>query len=172
MKHKPDTTNSQEWLMSYSDLMSLFLCFFIMLFALSTMQEERIETATESLRGGFGIFGTNQPFHAGNASRPAGQGIGTAIVFDWGSDDLSNSARQELNEIYRQLLNTANNIQVVGQARFGEPSSYRRELDLAYARAINVWDYLISLGMDRERLEIIQQVSNMERPRVEIRSAR
>ena len=169
---KPDATDSPEWLISYSDLMSLFLCFFVMLFALSTMQEERIEAATESLRGGFGVFGTNMPFHSGNAARPAGQGIGGTIAFDWGGDDLCDATRRELNEIHLQLLNTPNNIQIVGQARLGEPSAYRRELDLAYARAINVWDYLVSLGIGRERLEIIQQVSTTEQPRVEIRSTR
>jgi flagellar motor protein MotB len=169
---KPDTTDSPEWLISYSDLMSLFLCFFIMLFALSTMQEERIEAATESLRGGFGLFGTNMPFYSGTAARPTGAGIGGTITFDWGSDDLPASATQELNELYRQLLSTTNNVQIVGQARLGEPSAYRRELDLAYSRAINVWDYLVSLGMDRERLEIVQQVDHVGGAAVQIRSGR
>ena len=168
---KPDTADSPEWLISYSDLMSLFLCFFVMLFALSTMQEERIEAATASLRGGFGLFGNSQQSFNSTSSR-TGQQIGGMVVFDWGSDDLSVSAKQELNEIYRQLLNTKNKIQIVGQARLGEPSAYRRELDLAYARAINVWDYLVSLGIDRERLQIAQQAGESEGSFAEIRQVR
>jgi len=169
---KPDTPETQEWLISYSDLMSLLLCLFVMLFALSTVQETQFQTATESLRGGFGLFGTSHAFKTGTAAKPAGQQIGGAILFDWGSEDLSETAKLELNEIHRQLLYTPNRIQIVGQAGQGESSAYRRDLDLAYARAINVWDYLLSLGIDREQLQIVQQAGETTGSRVEIRSGR
>ena len=152
--------------------MSLMLCLFVMLFALSTVQETQFQTATESLRGGFGLFGTNYAFKTGTTAKPAGQQIGGAILFDWGSDDLSEAAKFELNEIHRQLLYTPNRIQIVGQSGRGEPSAYRRDLDLAYARAINVWDYLVSLGTDQERLQVVQQAGEAEGSRVEIRSGR
>jgi len=169
---RPETEESAEWLISYSDLMSLFLCFFIMLFALSTMQEERIETTTASLRGGFGLFGSSNPHNTGTAAVPLGPQMGGVILFDLGSDDLSSAAKRELNEMYRQLLSTPGGIQIVGQAGLGEPSAYRRELDLAYSRAIAVWDHLVSLGMDRERLQIVQQVGEDTAARVEIRRGR
>jgi hypothetical protein len=77
-----------------------------------------------------------------------------------------------LNEVYRQLLGVPGEVQIIGRAELGEPSAYRRELDLAYSRAIAVWDYLVSLGMSRERCQIVQQVSESEGPLVEIRSVR
>ena len=169
---KPDSLDSPEWLISYGDLMSLLLCFFVMLYAVSSVQEAKFHSATESLRGGFGLFGTNQSFKIGSVSKPAGQRVGGTILFDWGSDDLSEEAKQELKAIYRQLLGTANKIQIVGQASLGEPSAYRRDLDLAYARSINVWDYLVSLGMDKERLQVVQQTDESKRAFVEIRSVR
>ena len=169
---KPDISETPEWLISYSDLMSLLLCLFVMLYALSTVQELKFQAATESLRGGFGLFGTSQSFKTGTAAKPVGKQIGGIILFDWGSEDLSEAAKQELNEIHRQLLGTPDNIQIIGQAGLGESSVYRRELDLAYARAINVWDYLVSLGIDRKRLQVVQQAGEAEGARVEIRSGR
>jgi len=168
---KPDIHESPEWLISYSDLMSLLLCFFVMLYAISTLQTTKFQSATESLRGAFGVFG-EQPLKmrsAPSASRPQ---IGGTILFDWGSDDLSDSAKQELNTVYRQLLGTSRKIQIVGWAGLGEPSSYRRDMDLAYSRAINVWDHLVSLGMNRERCQIVQQTGTAEGARVEIQYAR
>ena len=169
--NKNDTPETPDWLITYSDLMTLLLCLFVMLYAISTIQETTFQTATESLRGGFGLFGdTNKSFKT--ATQPAGQTVGGKILFDWGSDDLSDIAKQDLNEVYRQLLNTPNKIQIVGQAGLSEPSAYRRELDLAYSRAINVWDHLVSLGMNRERCVIVQQTGEIEGALVEIRCMR
>jgi len=170
---KPDTTDTPEWLISYSDLMSLLLCLFVMLYAISTVQETKWYSATESLRGGFGLFGkAPQGYKMGAVTESTGQKVGGTILFDEGSDDLSDAAKQELNEVYRQLLGTPHKIQIIGQARSGESSAYRRDLDLAYARAINVWDYLVSLGLNRDLCKIVQQAGEMEGALVEIRSIR
>ena len=173
---QPDThdiSNSQEWMISYSDLMSLLLCLFVMLYAISTVQETKFESATESLRGGFGLF-HNVPSSSpmGAVTKSASQKIGGTIRFDLGSDDLSEGAKLELNEIHRQLLNVPRKIQIVGKAGLGEPSSYRREWDLAYSRAITAWDYLVLLGIDRERCEIVQQTGESAGALVEIRTVR
>lgn len=166
---KNDQLEAPEWQISYSDLMSLLLCLFVMLYAISTVQETKFQSATESLRGGFGFF-HNKSQSLTSSTKSISQKVGGTILFDWGSDDLTDSAKQELNEIYRQLLNTTNKIQIVGHAGLGEPSAYRRELDLAYSRAINVWDYLLSLGISREQYEIVQRASESEGALVEIRS--
>jgi chemotaxis protein MotB len=162
---------SQDWLITYGDLMTLLLCCFVMLYAISTVQEEQFQSATELLRGGFGFFGNTQKSFK-TVTQPSSQKIGGTVLFDGGSDDLSDAAKQELNEVYRQLLGTASKIQIVGKAEWGEPSAYRREWDLAYARAINVWDYLVSLGMSRERFEIVQRTGEAEGSIVEIRTVR
>ena len=168
---QPDTSNAQEWLISYGDLMSLLLCFFIMLYAVSTVQETKFQSATESIRGGFGLF-HNKSQSLKPGVNPNSQKTGSIVLFEPGSDDLSDSAKQDLNEIYRQLLGSTDKIQIVGHAGFGEPSVYRRELDLAYSRAISVWDYLVSLGISREHCEIVQQASESGGALVEIRGIR
>ena len=162
-----DNPESQDWLITYSDLMTLLLCLFVMLYAISTLQETKLESVTSSLRGGFGLFG-NQPLKIGTSSKLSAQKIGGTIPFDRGSDDLSSEAKQELNEVYRQLLMTTKQIQIIGYAGQDEPSAYRREMDLAYARAVNVWDYLSSLGISRERCQIVQQIGKGEKALVEI----
>jgi len=169
---KPDAQETPDWHISYSDLMSLMLCLFVMLYALSTVQETKFESVTESLRGGFGLFGTSQAYKTGTTAKPAGRQIGGTILFDKGSEDLCGVAKDELNEICRQLLYTPNKIQIVVSAELGEPSAYRRDLDLAYARAISVWDYFVSHGINRERLQIVQQAGTAERACVEIRIGR
>jgi len=167
----PDSSNAQEWLISYSDLMSLLLCFFVMLYAISSVQETKFQSATESLRGGFGLFNKKSQSLKPNANSIS-QNAGNIILFEPGSDDLSDLAKQDLNEIYLQLLGTAGKIQIVGHAGFGESSVYRRELDLAYSRAISVWDYLVSLGISREDCEIVQLASESGGALVEIRGIR
>jgi len=153
--------------------MTLLLCLFVMLYAISTLQETQLQSAMESLRGGFGLFGKAPAGHTmGAVTQSTGRKVGRTILFEEGSDDLSESAKQELNEVYRQLLGTPDKIQIIGQAVLGEPSAYRRELDLAYSRAVNVWDHLVSLGISRERCEIIQQTDASAGTLVEIRSAR
>ena len=166
-----DENNTQDWFITYGDLMTLLLCCFVVLYAISTVQETKFLSATESLRGGFGVFG-NVNASSKSVSQPTGQKAGGTILFDRGSDDLSESAKQELSEVYRQLLTTSNRIQIVGKAEWEEPSVYRRELDLAYSRAINVWDHLVSLGMSRERCEIVQQTGESVGSLVEIRTVR
>jgi len=168
---EPDTNESPEWLITYGDLMTLLLCLFVMLYALSTLQETRFQSVTESLRGAFGIFG-GQPLNVGSVPQVSGQSIGGTILFDWGCDELSEAARQELNTVYLQLLGVPGEIQIIGRAELGEPSAYRREWDLAYSRAIAVWDYLVSLGMSRERCQIVQQVGEAGGSLVEIRTVR
>jgi flagellar motor protein MotB len=169
MEH--EKTETSDWLITYSDLMSLLLCFFVMLYAVSTVQETKFQSATESIRGGFGLF-HNKSQSPKPGAKPISQKAGRIILFDQGSDDLSDSAKRDLNEIYRQLLGTTDKIQIVGHAGFGEPSVYRRELDLAYSRAISVWDYLVSLGITREHCEIVQQASESGGALVEIRGIR
>lgn len=46
-----------EWVMTYGDMMSLLLTFFILIVSFSSMQESKFHQASESLRGAFGVLG-------------------------------------------------------------------------------------------------------------------
>ena len=43
-----------EWMCTFSDMMSLLLCFFVLLFALSTIEEKKFVQTIGSIKGAFG----------------------------------------------------------------------------------------------------------------------
>lgn len=51
-----EPTNSEGWLTTYSDLMSLLLCFFVLLFAYSSIDTAKFREVIASLRGALGIL--------------------------------------------------------------------------------------------------------------------
>ena len=44
------------WMNTFADLMNLLLCFFVLLFAMSTVEEEKFEQVAQSLNSAFSIF--------------------------------------------------------------------------------------------------------------------
>lgn len=47
---------SPAWMATFSDLMNLLLCFFVLLFAMSTVDSEKVEALLASLSGNFSVF--------------------------------------------------------------------------------------------------------------------
>lgn len=58
-REKPPEAGVPDWILTYGDMMSLLLCFFIMLYAISTLEVPKAVTAIESLKEGFGYMGAN-----------------------------------------------------------------------------------------------------------------
>ena len=51
-KKKPEEPKgSPAWMTTYGDMMTLLLCFFVMLISMSTMEVEKIKQAAASLKG-------------------------------------------------------------------------------------------------------------------------
>ena len=57
-KKKPEEPKkgSPEWMATFSDLMNLLLCFFVMLFSMSTMDAQKFELLAASFNQTFSIF--------------------------------------------------------------------------------------------------------------------
>lgn len=53
-KGKKVEVNTQEWLTTYSDMMTLLLCFFVLLYAFSTMNSKKFKEISWSLNSAFG----------------------------------------------------------------------------------------------------------------------
>jgi chemotaxis protein MotB len=51
-----ESTNTEAWLTTYSDLMSLLLCFFVLLFAFSAIDVVKFQEVIISMRGALGIL--------------------------------------------------------------------------------------------------------------------
>ena len=162
-------------------MMSLLLCFFIMLYAISTLEVVKVQAAVESLREGFGYQGASQAPQAksANATRSQVRSTGRArrldvlrggqpvaapqgdfstvstiktkeepikggiIRFYLGSDELNDQAKRDLDAIYDQLAGSPYKIKIKGHAAPDEKGAYRLVDDKAYARAINVREYLV-----------------------------
>lgn len=68
-KKKCPPPGAAEWVVTYGDMMSLLLTFFIMLFAMSTLEQVKVEAVSESLGLQFGYATTQVP--APGPQRPA-----------------------------------------------------------------------------------------------------
>ena len=56
-RRKEDTSSGGgNWINTFADLMNLLLCFFVLLFAMSTVDEDKFEQLVASLSASFGIL--------------------------------------------------------------------------------------------------------------------
>ncbi len=55
-KHEETPKGSPAWMSTFSDLMNLLLCFFVLLFSMSTVDAEKFEVVIASLQSSFGIL--------------------------------------------------------------------------------------------------------------------
>ena len=182
-----------EWMCTYGDMMSLLLCFFIMLFAMSTITPIKWEALIRTMNMKLGYTGSsaapsssNKPsaalFSASEMSRrtaaltggqptdgPAGENPtlqniresgdrtkGGLIRFELGRAELGDQAEADLQALLQILTKSANKIRVEGYMSPAEEDAgiYSRGIYLAQARAVNVVNHLISLGLKEEFFEI------------------
>ncbi|MDD3172563.1 MAG: flagellar motor protein MotB [Herbinix sp.] len=91
---------SAAWISTFADLMNLLLCFFVLLFAFSTVDEEKFEKVTISLSNSIGIL----------------DGGGTSID----AGELISSGMLQLNDLDKYLSALGESSSVEGKERQGE----------------------------------------------------
>ncbi|MDR2440925.1 MAG: OmpA family protein [Planctomycetaceae bacterium] len=166
-----------DWYLTYGDLMSLLLCFFVMLYAMSTLQVPKIQAAVESFRGGLAKqtqekLQENQQEKKGQQEQQAtaiSQGNksrfqttyideksikGGVICFAVNSDELNENAKRHLNLLIEEFSVLPFKIQITGHAEYNEQGTYRDSMDLSYSRAVNVYRYFISKGMNQNDFRV------------------
>lgn len=57
---KQEKPGTPDWIVTFTDLMSLLLCFFVLLLTFSTPRVEKLEELRGSIAGSFGIFGPDR----------------------------------------------------------------------------------------------------------------
>ena len=72
-KQESNVPGLAPWMATFGDLMNLLLCFFVLLFSLSTISEEKFEKISISMANSFGVF------DGGGSSVPEGQMISSGI---------------------------------------------------------------------------------------------
>ena len=186
------------WIVTYGDMMSLLLTFFIMLVSISERKTEgQLRAMLDAIRSAFGatdgIVGAPGPSAAttsaynqrsSHGARSEGgmeragreseglagpqrtvrrlnhgtvSALGAPIPFERFSDALTERAQRDLNIVSRLLARNSHRVVVRGHAS-REPlppdSPHRDKMDLSFARARAVADYLASRGIDRIRLRV------------------
>ena len=192
------------WMISFSDLMTLLLSFFVILFSLSTIEEKKMAEVVKAmgaryLRGSAApsgkkviradptqprakqpaeYQGNQPPVVSESATKPEDSPVipspvetsppesvkktlsdHTIIPFKLEITELDDDDKKILAKLAERLKGIPNPIMVKGHASNRESS--RRVLDdLAYERAWNVRDYLVSLGLEYKRFSLVLVGSN------------
>lgn len=178
-RRRPNFDDSaSSWLVTYSDAITLLLAFFVMILAVSDINQGKVE----ALKEGLSEVITNQdkptPFtdiKKGLDEYIAQQGLqdqlsvvldnkgvkvefANVALYDSGSADIKTDALPLLEEVSRVIRSTSHSshmIEVEGHtddlpiATEKFPSNW----ELSSARATNVVKYLLSQGLEKERLK-------------------
>ena len=186
--HGPEVPHEEEeeeevapfWMISFSDMMTLLLTFFIMLYSISTLNQEKANAISNSMQRQFG-FATQMfspfpgtKFDSGDEGfqkkpdtvplkqrqldiRPAQDGVSQGLVlFERGSEELSPAGKKTIAGVFPKLKGIPQKIELRGRAALDEEGKgfYNDLMDLAYSRAHNVRASLIDLGIKPDRIEI------------------
>jgi len=102
-KKSPTVAGAPAWMVTYSDLVTLILCFFVLLFAFSTIDVVKFKAVSDSFRmksiieGGVSIISPDPPLHA-NTNTPLDE------------DRHSTDEEQKQNEVQRMQEQQLDNL--------------------------------------------------------------
>ena len=128
---------SPAWMATFSDLMNLLLCFFVLLFAMSSVDAEKFELVVASLHNSFSVL------PAGGSSISEGQLISSGI-----------SQLDKMDVIYNEMLNAAGNTEqdIEGEEDFVQKYEMAA-LDESEEMAENIRETAKSLGI-QDKIEV------------------
>jgi chemotaxis protein MotB len=89
-------------------------------------------------------------------------GIGTVLLFDGDSQELSGKAKEQLNHVLPLLMGKRQKIELRGHARqrTAASGSTKDVWELSYARCIATMKYLIEAGIEGDRMRLSQAGPN------------
>lgn len=167
-----------EWLLTYGDLMSLLLTFFILLVSMSELRSEpRVVEAVDAIQKRFGgeklaDQPPREPVLSGpRAGRPQVKTVvsdrqpvfGGTIVFAEGSAEVTGDQRDALRHLGEQLQGKLQKIEIRGHTTrrpLPAGSPFADHWQLAYARSHEVMRVLTELGIDPQRLRLSVAAGN------------
>lgn len=199
IKKAPPPSGAPDWVLTYGDLMSLLLCFFILLAAMANYdkQDKRMMAALESIREALGSPGQEgwmtdkeldlhsmliqlQSLAAKIIQRTNSvsddQGttgrycrvrkirdglevmVGGPIAFAPDDSRLAPDADLMVQEIAKLIRGHRNRIEVRGHASIevkGADRQYTDPVTLSYRRSRAVYDRLMELGIEADRIRIM-----------------
>ncbi|MDR1958760.1 MAG: OmpA family protein [Planctomycetaceae bacterium] len=181
-KKKSEDGGVPGWIVTYGDMMSLLLTFFIMLYAISSLDVSKAKSIAMSMRQQFGYkpqmyypvpgskFDTapdkqekrQQPGSLRQEpnntvpTRPHQEKVRKSyIFFVANSEELNEAAKRDIRNVFPELDGRPQKIELCGHAGPDEKDApFSDTMDLAYARAFNVRNHLIGLGIKPARIII------------------
>ena len=167
------------WLVTYGDMITLVLCFFVLLFSISSLEQAQFEEAAGSLRKHLGYMPEHQtqiktetvtdvaepmrgfrwdvPIIGREARTVQITGnrvtIGGKVAFDEGDWRLKEEIKPILDRLADKLRGTRGRIEVRGHANKDEARGID-DMDLSYRRARAVRDYLIIRGVEARSFRV------------------
>jgi chemotaxis protein MotB len=113
-----------EWMVTYGDMMTLLLCFFVILVAISEVKEEKFHKVMESIREYFG-YDTGQGVEPGDASASSIREQIARVLTEQGSDDPQGvAAPSELGDhVTVKTIDEGDKITIGGKVLFEEGRS-------------------------------------------------
>ena len=118
-----------EWMGTFSDMMTLLMCFFVMLFAMSSVDAAKFEAVANSFQSTFSIF------------KGGAQAIGDGIL-------VSNGVSQ-LNQLDEYINST-------GKTADSESDTVDFKEDKASAVSEKIDEIADQLGVDKEELQDLE----------------
>jgi len=88
-----------EWLAAFGDLMSLLLCFFVLLLSMSTMDAKKLEEAIGSLAGALSVLEGGERSELQERRIESGTGAGAAAT----SPETIQTQKQQMSQMAQQL---------------------------------------------------------------------
>lgn len=85
-KRQEESGGGEAWLATYADLVTLLLCFFVLLFAFSNLDAQKFEAFVSSFQGGAGVM-------------PGGDSMDNLPTLSGNSDEESDQELEELTSI-------------------------------------------------------------------------
>ncbi|HEY7771557.1 MAG TPA: OmpA family protein [Marinagarivorans sp.] len=164
-------TGPERWQISYADLLTLLLGFFIVMYAVASMEADKKAEVITALQTKFSTFKADEAAPAGSdyfASDTASQlpdallvdtpfkaeaqgewlylEVAAETVFESGSAELKNSAKKQLDALAAWLMTTEGPVEIEGHTD-NQPISTARfpnNWALSSARAVAIVNYLIA----------------------------
>lgn len=125
-KQEEAPKGSPAWMATFSDLMNLLLCFFVLLFSMSTVDAEKFEKVIASLRSTFSVL------PAGGASIGDGEMISSGVsqleMFDIYFDEMANTSAEGEAEEEQDI------VEAYEEQSLAESAEMAEELEAAMER--------------------------------------
>ena len=185
MKRRHDDEDTDAWLITYADMVTLLLCFFIIMFAISTPDGEMIKKVSEALKKqGFyddqGVI--NDPYTLENIRKDLSLALGSSgydqfvaiseqddavsmelassSFFEKGSAKFSKQGVTMLNVIVEKLKPLATKdilVEVEGHTDDTPiaTAQFPSNWELSASRATNVVRYLVAKGFPTSKLKAV-----------------